>query len=655
MIVNTFKHHSASFYAACDTETKTYVDGYLLTSEQIAAMCAAKKDGEYMYPVSWWREHAEVRCWAYITWTPEGWAIAETFEEFAEILTRYRITTAWFYNAPFDFSILDWQMLSRGWKHVDKAKGACEYSELSNDFGCRYSMDCVFPYTPEKGEKTTRTTWRVRFYDLRNIFHGGLAQLLEDFDVTGDDGKPIRKLKMDYQNADGNDASDLEYMKVDAMGLWYLIQEAGELMSRLYGYDIRGRKPEVLTASGLAKKVVLAEMYPRKEERYRMMQFRREHPITLEQDAFFRREGLLGGGCVILNPDYQGKHLHGISAHRYDVNSEYPYYMANMRSIWGHPAVYKTYEDALEWNLPNDCYIFHITELYATVKPTAVPAWRDPYTGKKNAEYIITASDSPIFMFREELAELMRHWYDVDKITVDYVVVYRTKLEPAIRRVMLREYDGKTDARNKDETGRMTFHKLIMNGYGGKYSQNPNRTVISRRMDDGIVRMISTGEETDEKSLMQVVQGARITSGGRTYLMKKCREVCGNDGIRKNLLYTDTDSIHALSTAPRTSKTELGALKEENKTPIVAACYLAPKTYYEIEQSGARELHAKGIHIEEIDKLIDSGTPIEAIYSPGYAVQTLSALNVKGGKALLPLPKRLCAVNDVNDVDEKYN
>lgn len=656
MIINTFPGGAIrSYYAAMDTETKTYIDGKILSEEKIKRMCGeVAPDGKPKYPVQWWREHAEVKCWAWIIWTPEGWAIAETFDEWCQLITAHRIKAAWFYYAPFDFSIIDSECLRRGWKHVQSAENPGEYSELSNDYGARYTLELCLPYTPAKGERTTRKKWRVKFYDLRNIFSGGLSGLLRDFDVKDERGREIRKLEMDYQGAAASE-SDIEYMEADAKGLWYLIQEAGEKMRELYGFDIRGTKPDILTASGLAKKVVLREMYPTTRIWKLNAEFSRHHPMNLELDAKFRRGGLLGGGKVIVNPEYRATHLRGIEAWRHDVNSEYPWYMSQMRSVFGNVEQFPSVAAALNFHKPHDCFILEISEIYATVKENMVPAWRDPFTGATLSTYIHDSSRPPFFMFIEELNELAKYWYDILRIKIDRVWVYPTQIEPAIRRVMLREYDGKTSARVSGDKALMTFHKLVMNGFGGKYSQNPNRAAIIRSLGaDGIVHRESGEIESSEKSLMHIVQGARITCGGRVHLMQEIRRVCGED-VRHNLLYTDTDSIHALKKADYTSPTELGALKLENKTPIVQACFLAPKTYYEIEESGEIELHAKGIRTEAIRELLARGTRIEDIYSPGFCVQSLSALNVRGGKALLPFPKSMTNLTDISNIDEKYD
>ena len=52
-------------------------------------------------------------------------------------------------------------------------------------------------------------------------------------------------------------------------------------------------------------------------------------------------------------------------------------------------------------------------------------------------------------------------------------------------------------------------------------------------------------------------------------------------------------------------------------------------------------IHSKGVNVERIEELVKRGVPLDKIYTPGYKVQSLSALNVRGGKALLPFPKNI--------------
>lgn len=673
MIINTFTGRTSAPYVACDTETKVYIDGRLLTDGQIKQMCAQTKTvkGERvpLYPVAWWREHAVVKCWAYIVYAPDGFAVAETFDEFAELLCDIRARFAWWYYAPFDMAVLDHDMLSRGYEYRERVERGVprQYSDLSSDFGARYSVDVNLPYIRRKGDRSTRKAWHVTMYDLRNILAGGLDKLLKDFDVTDADGNPVRKLTMDYQSATG-DADDVAYMENDAKGLWWLVDKASAYCEQNYGLGFRSGKPDVLTASGLAKKVLLARMYPdTRNNAQRLKRLRRDMPMWLELDEYVRERGLLGGGRVMVNPDYKGKHLKGITAYRYDINSEYPWYMEQMQSIASPPDEFPDVETAREFCGEDAAIVYEINELHAIVRPDMIPSWRNPFTCEIVDEYIITPADPPIMIFKEEFDELAGHWYDVHRVRISKIVAWRTVKNEALSALMREEYQRKADAKREMDEAKSYFSKLIMNGLGGKFSQNPRRTRKTRVLDDnGIVahpavtRRTRSGEapiiDVDERALMNVVQGARITCGGRCLLMRLAREICAphEGGVRKHLFYTDTDSLHVDVEAPAhlVDAYRLGALKRENDAPITEACFLAPKTYYEREADGKLELHAKGVHKEDIQALLNRGVKLETIYKAGYRVQSLSALNVKGGKALLPLPKVMLRVTDLNYINE---
>ena len=88
MIINTFQGEMTSKYAAFDTETHTYIDGNIVPEDEIRRMMLETKTDEKgktvpRYPLAWWRKHTRVEAWAYIVYTPEGFAILETFRSFA--------------------------------------------------------------------------------------------------------------------------------------------------------------------------------------------------------------------------------------------------------------------------------------------------------------------------------------------------------------------------------------------------------------------------------------------------------------------------------------------------------------------------------------------------------------------------------------------
>lgn len=647
MIIDTFTGACTSAYAAFDTETKTYIDGEILPEEKIAEMCAATDSrGEPVYPVSWWRRHAEVRAWAYIVYTPEGFAIAETFDEFQRVITERRIRFGWWYHAPFDMAVLDYDMLSRGFRYCKDAREPNTFSELVSDYGARYDVKVVFP---------TRSGRHVlHMYDLRNILQGGLARLLEDYKVTDGQGNPIRKLEMDYQGATGS-AADIEYMLADAAGLWWLVRIASLRLEEVYNISIRGGRPDVLTASGLAKRYVLRRMYPNVHKDFILPKyFQKDHPITLAEDTYFRQHGLLGGGLCAVNPRYRGRVLTGIEAYRNDANSHYPAYMADMLSVWGHPEYFDSVEKACNYfRWGKDCFILEFDELTARMWPYMVPAWRDPFTAKIVDSINHTVGRPSLLMFAEEFEELA-NWYDFTGARLRRVICYKCRKEPAIEAVMREEFDRKNAAKRAGDKALQNNAKFVMNGYSGKYSQNPNHCDFDRGiLPDGAVHRVELLDtlKADPSSLMQVVQGSRITCNGRVRIRQAIRAAYGKD-VAKLFLYTDTDSFHGLKKYESADPYRLGEFKQENDTPIVEACFLAPKTYYEIEADGTVSISSKGVRNESIEELYKSGVPLRDIYRLGRRILSKSALNVRGGKALLPLPKYIAKIT--NNIDERW-
>lgn len=641
MIINTFTAPVSSPYVAMDTETRTYIDGKLLTDAQIRAMCAQTRQEHGatvpVYPQSWWREHTTVTAWAWIVYAPEGLFIGESFDEWQQFCVDYGVKYAWWYNAPFDFSILDFEMLSRGWAHTDKPGKARTYSELASDMGARYIMTIQHPTLTARGKPAKHTT---KHYDLRNILHGGLKKLLESFDVRDGDGVPIRKLEMDYQ-AGTIGKREIDYMRNDVAGLWWLIDKASRAFEREYNMSIRNGKPDFLTASGAAKKAIMRLMYPKaRNDHDAFKRYQRDHPITLDQDIYFRDRGLLGGGRVIINPRYAGRELTGIRAWRLDCNSEYPYVGARvMRHIWGYPRIFDTWEHARQIMGNNATYIIEFSRLHAVMRPGMLAAWRHPFTRKYVEELDISDDDPNYCIFAREFRE-MQNWYFVTSYKIECVIAYNTEPAQGLCDFLENGYCLKSELRNTGDMVGSNIHKLMINGGLGKFSQNPIHGKIDRVLSDGYVHMITPSEDIDEDGLLNVVEGALVTSEGRINLLREARKQCRGN-VAENLLYTDTDSLHILCEPIDTDPLTLGGWKCENKTPIVRAKFLAPKTYYEVEESGKVDIHSKGVNVEAIEQLTKRGVPLDRIFTPGYAVQSLSALNVNGGKALLPFRKML--------------
>lgn len=677
MILNTFTAPPKSPFVAMDTETHTYVDGAILPENVIATMMSEtvteEKTGKKTrkYPASWWREHVTVKPWAFIIYSPEGAAILETFEEYTKFCAQYRIKTAWWYNAPFDFSLLDAERFAAGWEFVEgKPAAPRQFGELASPFGARYIMHEVHPadtaHTFEK--RSVRDKIAVRHYDLKNLLKGGLAQLLKSFDVRDGDGNPVRKGTMNYQaaGAESLTASDIDYMIDDARGLYWLVMTFGKRLASEYGIEIRKSKPDVVTASGLAKILLLRKMYPNAAtDKGRKTIYRKAHPVSPELDEYYRRGRLLLGGLVMLNDRARGKHLHGerVNIYRYDYNSHYPAIMHDMPDITGLPCIQ---EGRIARESPNDVRVFEIRNLHAMTRPGMVASWLDPIEHKVSPEVTVHDwRDGYIMLFDFELEELEK-WYTIDTCEIFRTWTWFAKPCPAFAEFVDEHYKKKADAKAAGDKVMQEIEKLILNGVTGKFSQNPNHAARVRRMfPDGVVRLSDPDGgariDKDESSIMNIVQGAYITAKGRTILRRSARDIAFRSGheVADVLLYTDTDSLHTIVKYDRTDAYALGWLKQENEKPIHDAVFLAPKTYAEIDETtdpkDGYNFHCKGVRVECLIDAYERGESLGDIYREGREFLSLAAMNVRGGKALLALPKAVCRTmkGDVSD-EELY-
>lgn len=682
MIINTFKAPSRALYATMDTETHHLLDGADMPSaDRLLDMVLERdpKTGERLRNAQWWREHMTVHVWAYIVYTPEGLAILETWAETSKFLAQHNIKTVWWYNAPFDFAALDAAKMRDGWRYVIEDKKATPtpatdtrpevapkltepntYSELASPFGARYIMTEIHPFDRSHSySRTNRRIVKTRHYDARNLLRGGLAKNLITYDVHDADGEPIRKRTMDYQaaGADSLTEDDLLYMQDDARGLWWLIDAFGKQLADDYGVEIRGRKPQALTASGLAKKLLLRKMYPNlKDDRARARLYRKLHPIDVDLDRYLRGADLLHGGLVMVNPSIRGKPLIGVPIYRFDYNSHYPAIMRAMPDIRGKPRII---EGRAARSDPTEIRVFEITEIHAVLRRGYIASWLDPFSHSVTDVVEMTPDDHPpVMMFDFEVDELFL-WYDC-RIEVSRTWVWKGTPCKAFAEFVDEHYSKKAEASAKKDGARKETEKTIMNGCTGKFSQNPARRCQWREMgDDGVVRLIQAEIEIDESAIMSILQGSYITAQGRTLLRRSCRLIAqsAHRTVAEVILYTDTDSLHTTIPWRDTDPYALGALKCENETPIRDAIFIAPKTYAEIDEEAlalldyvARKqykgdgvnIRCKGVNVELLREAWNRGEPLADIYRIGREYPSLTAINVRGGKALLPLPKAVC-------------
>ena len=613
-----------------DTETKLYYKDKLLTEDE--AYNLYKENGQ-----KWCKENIEVKAYAFMLSDGENFALFQNCEDFLKACAMFNVETVFWYNAKFDFAIFDYYMLTHGWHDVtEELKDKKNYGKLptntfeslNGDFGQRYQMTIWQEY---ENRRNQRKVHKFKMIDICNIFGGGLKKNLEDWKIKDHEGKDIRKLEMDYVDADIED--DIQYMINDTKGLMLLAEQIEKTMKEITGFSLF--KGDFMKAGGLAKKTLLKIMFKQFTPKDNIKAFKLCFPLTPEEDNDFRYKHLYLGGKCFVNPLKVGvvqSHIY-----KYDVNSMYPNQMRNMTYPFGKPIKKFTLK-----GLDKDhCYIVCLKDLFGTLKHNMIPIWQDAYTG----DYVEVIREEEVrYIWLEELQEIEK-WYDLE-YNLLFVLEYQCKHPKGAREYVDKFYAIKGSSKGAVKQGA----KLLLNSAYGKLAQKIERQICVYELDEetGCVHLVKKGTEIDEKSMLSVVVGSRITALARVHLMTLIR-LSSNGNVRRNFCYCDTDSVHSLCEFTDTNYVddkELGKLKCEGIYDN--ALYLAPKTYLLYNADEGYEVHCKGVNTNVVKKEIDGKTFDEAcdVFKPNRNFKCLCGLNVKGGKALIYVDKMI--LNDEN-------
>lgn len=644
---------------AFDTENVVMLDGVIMSQtelfERLKGVSTADK-----------RKRVTSRVWSWQTFDEyNGFFMTNDFETWLDWQCRCGYKFGWCYNAKFDFSQVDYQILtSKRWKpHNDELNTKAQpwtYESIHNDMGARYAYKLWVPYKRKGGKRGDyhRRTHAVEYRDFMNIFAGGLAKMLVALDVRDGNGEPVRKLSMDYQavNIDKPSHEDVDYCRVDVVGLYYGVKQYNATIEEQSADEshIFGKETNIMTAGGFAKRELLRSMYPDKAPKHRLQAFQREHPLTRAQDEWLRKNHLYRGGIAYVNKAMQGRLLTaekmGRPMKRYDVNSEYPFAMASMRDLVGAPRRIKLREWLEKTDAGREEFeaVYMLTSVFGTVRPGMLGVWFNPF----EREFVDVIDEQGLhLMFERELLELSE-WYDLE-YTCDEVLIWQ-RGEHAFAPFVNENYALKAEAKKLKNTALSAVVKLKLNSSYGKLAERVEREkgVYELSEETGAVHFVRTGTEVDEKCIMNVALGALCTSVARCWILSHIREICGPN-VAETFVYMDTDSIHAF--CPEYDKAdafELGAFKDE--ATCDACIYLAPKTYIDIEhvENGlveGIEAHTKGINVRAVYEAIGKQKPLTikiltSIFRYGAKFTCLCAMNVKGGKVLLPTEKELANV-----------
>lgn len=616
-------------YLAGDTETKLYLNDKILDEETAYELYRTKGQ-------QWTKENVTVKAYAFMLSDGKDMVVAQNVEDFLTLCAMFQVKRVFWYNAKFDFAIFDYYFLTHNWvcsqEVVSKKTNRGHlppntYQSLNGDFGQRYQLRIWTECLNRNYKKTTR---EFKFVDVCNVFGGGLARNLSDWDIEDYDGNKVRKLEMDYTN--GDIQKDIDYLINDTKGLYLLAEKIDKTIFDLCGLSFF--KGDYITAGGLAKKVLLEKLFKQGTQYKNVKLFKQFFPITIEEDKEFRKHHLYLGGKCLVNP-YK-LNLPQSKIFKYDVNSMYPAQMYNMLYPVGEPRVIKDISKIEENS--DKVYILKLDLFTGFLKPDMIPVYQDTLTDEYNANFMET---DYIYIWYDELKEL-ENWYYLN-YNVEEIYEYKGMYPKGAKEYIDLFYGIKSNSKGAIKNGA----KLFLNSAYGKIAQRVERVICNYVLsENGYVVLEKSGSEEDEKSMLSVIVGSRITALARVCLMEYIRKICDNN-VKDNFIYCDTDSVHALTEYKDTDDKALGKMKNEGV--FSKGVYLAPKSYLLYsEETNKYEVHCKGVNTKIVANEIQGKPFNEAldIFKPNRTFKCLMGLNVRGGKALIYVDKMI--VNEEN-------
>ena len=655
---------------AFDTENIVLCDGVQMSQSEIYE--ATKNDD-----METKRNRLQSIVWAWQCYDEHnGFFMTNNFDFWLHYQCLCGYKFGWCYNAKFDFSQIDYKILCENkhkWVKYNKEDGKGQpfaYTSLHNDMGARYNYKLWIPY---KNKYRHTRVHAVDYRDFMNIFTGGLAKMLEALDVCDNEGNAIRKLTMEYQAVDTNNLTQeqIEYCCVDVKGLYFGVKKYDAEMQRQSDGEccIFGKNTNIMTAGGFAKRELLRSLYPALPPKKRLKQYQKEHPITANEDKYLRDNHLYRGGICFVNPRFKGK-LVTQTMYRYDVNSEYPYAMSVMPDLIGNAKRIR-YDEWLQMvesgqSEEYEC-ILELTAVYGTLKEGMCGVWYNPF----RRDFVDTIDEEGMHLMYERQFNEMLNWYDIE-YNCEYVIILK-RGEKVYAPFVNENYALKAQAKRDKNLSLSAVVKLKSNSSYGKLAERIERVSgeFEKNAENGCVHFVRKDVEIDEDSVMSVYVGALVTAIARVWILSHIREICG-ENMQDTFIYIDTDSIHTLNKYDKADAFALGGLKLEAECK--ACKYIAPKTYFDVEEmndsiiqiksdkehkSGV-ELHTKGVNIRAVKETLGDTITLAELdkkFNYGAKYIVLSAMNVRGGKVLIPIEKELARLELAPDnwvIDSGY-
>ena len=521
-----------------------------------------------------YNQYGYTRVWLYSICDSDANIVEHGYdiEDFMSHLSNYRGKTIYFHNEKFDGTfIIDW-LLKNGYTYYEDLKDVERgFSALIGEQGEFYSIDI------KMSKKNT-----IHIHDSLKLLPFKAEKIAEDFNL------PVKKLKIDYNDYTITEEK-IEYVDHDVKIIAYALKH--------------------IKAQGMTKMTTASCAY-NEYTSMRASDYLSYAFPELSVDFLTEWREAYRGGRTQVNPMYARKVVKNVK--RFDINSMYPYVMANMPLPYGIP---------IKCEKPGQ-YRF---ELYKVNIGFVLKKGCMPSLLKKGS---IGSGVDTYYDSTEDIETMYISSVDLDLVKRNYDVYYLEFLEIYgfyTSTILFRDYVEKWYSRNNNHEGaEKIVYKLMLNSLYGKFGSNVMRArKVPYIKDDGSVGY-ALGKPIEAKHYYLPVAIA-ITAWAHKLIDDAIHET----GI-ENFIYCDTDSVHTLGTLPDSwidnkilGKFKLEAIEETAKY-IRQKCYLTyekakwhitcagmPEKLKEkvIEESGRHILDDFDIGLRVFGKLLPKRVP----------------------------------------------
>jgi hypothetical protein len=528
-----------------------------------------------------------------------------------------------FNNAKFDnlfiYDLLYKKNPSTYYNFAQSAIKVIEYYNVKiSDISLFYSCGKLRKTCEAFGLEKEKGVFPYKFVNENNLNYIGDVPNEEYWNITKEFNKETNKIDeineyAEYVKKFGNTFNMKEYTVKYCLLDCELTYMLGEIHLKMCKGEIGGRSYNLSNCNTAAKLSV--SMYQQSFLKDNLYQ----SPAKIIKNE---RKGFKGGRTeVFKNKFVTGEQVKNL--YYFDINSSYPSSMVELMPF--------KYLSSMLWNKKVSKDNINFITPYNLYKTTFKYVGNDTryipnllLRCKKTKEVIAVKEDNKgSWHWGSELIEAVKNGNEL----------LITKEERYEGKAIFREfveyfYNARLTAKKNNNAALVIFYKLLLNSLYGKFGQKPfdetklcmsNAEVFETlSKDNGLLVDFETvkdfimikysKKDAENHSIGNLCRfSSYIAALSRCKLSDFMRDV-GHE----NVYYCDTDSVFT-SKKPSDSLVDpqiLGKWKEETETPIIKACFIAPKTYTYKCEDGEQANKAKGliganIHPDEYYDLVD--------------------------------------------------